>query len=243
MMYPLIKYMLASYTRSYRYFAPIAFILISTLFIYSYRPNPVMDSYAVTSAILFIGSAWLGLNFLNHDQGRQAMLLIIHAGSAKRYYCAQYLTINLITVALYFFALVYPILTGMFDRPVTGNDLLLGFLGHALLALLGVTLSLFFQFGWIENQGRAAGMLLIVMICSLAGQSVVNKLPVALEFVPYLLPPVSVMINMMIHNEGSLTLTVILTCVYCLLYSVALLVIYMTLSIRKDAAALIRKVG
>ena len=76
----LIHYMLASYTRSYRYFAPMAFMLISVVFIYSYRPNPIMDSYAVTAAFLFVGSAWLGLNFLNHDQGRQTMLLIVHSG-------------------------------------------------------------------------------------------------------------------------------------------------------------------
>ena len=59
----LIHYMLASYTRSYRYFAPMAFMLISVVFIYSYRPNPIMDSYAVTAiSVCRLRLAWFELS-------------------------------------------------------------------------------------------------------------------------------------------------------------------------------------
>lgn len=242
-MFPLIRYLLASYTRSYRYFAPVAFILISVVFIYSYRPNPILDSYAVTAALLFIGSAWLGMNFLNHDRGRQSMLLIVHSGSAGRLYTGQFLTVALLSLIFSLFAVCYPIVFGMFDKPITFYELALGYLGHAALSLLGISLSLFFQIGFIENQGRAAGLLLMVIVLSLAGQSIVQELPVYLGFVPYVLPPVSVMINLFMHAEEMSTLVLTLTITYLFIYSIILVVIYLWIACRKDAANAIRKVG
>lgn len=243
MIIPLIKYMLASYTRSYRYFAPVAFILISVVFIYSYRPNPILDSYAVTAVLLFIGSAWLGMNFLNHDQGRQSILLIVHSGSSRRFYTAQYSTVALLSLIFSLFAVLYPIIFGMFDKPITFDELALSYVGHAGLALLGISLSLFFQISFMENQGRAAGLLFMVIVLALAGQSIVQGLPDSFGFVPYILPPVSVMINLFMHAEGMSMLMLTLTITYLFIYSFILLVIYLWIACRKDAANAIRKVG
>lgn len=239
----LIHYMLASYTRSYRYFAPIAFMLISVVFIYSYRPNPIMDSYAVTAAFLFVGSAWLGLNFLNHDQGRQTMLLIVHSGKAIRYYAAQYLTVTLLSILFSLFAVLYPIVFGMFDKPITLSQFVLGYLGHAALSLLGISISVFFQFGFMENQGRAAGLLLIVIVISLAGQSIVQDDFAYLRMIPYVLPPVSVMIDMLIHADERSRAMLFMTLTYTFIYSFILLAVYLWTACRKDAATMIRKVG
>lgn len=242
-MIPLIKYMLASYTRSYRYFAPIAFILISVVFIYSYRPNPIMDSYAVTAAFLFVGSAWLGMNFLNHEQGRQAVLLIVQSGSARRYYIGQYVAMILISLLFCLFAVVYPIAADMFDKPISMSEFVIGFLGHAVLSLLGVSLSLYFQSGWIENQGRAAGLLLTVIILSLAGQSVINQLPDAASFAGYVLPPVSVVIDMLMNAEHRGIASQMMTIAYALIYSMVLLAVYIWLSLHRDAVVPVQKGG
>lgn len=239
----LMKYMLASYTRSYRYFAPLAFTIISVLLIYSYRPNPVLDSYAVTASLLFIGSAWLGMNFLNHDQGRQSMLLIIHAGSPRRYYAAQYGAAAIIGFLMCVFAVVYPAAFRMFGEPVSAPVLALALAGHFSLSLIGISLSLFFQPGWIENQGRAAGGLIILIILSLAGKSLVDSLPAFYGFIPYVLPPVSVMIDVLMNARELTTLRIGGTVLYLLAYPLVSFAIYLRIACNKDAASLLRKSG
>ncbi|MEK3734667.1 MULTISPECIES: hypothetical protein [Paenibacillus] len=242
-MMPLIRYMIANYTRSYRYFAPVAFMLISVVFIYAYRPNPIMDSYAVTAALLFIGSAWLGMNFLNHDQGRQAVLLIVQSGSAGRYYIGQYLAIILIVMMFSLFAVGYPIAANMFDKPITMSELVIGYSAHAVLSMLGASLSMYFQSGWMENQGRAAGLLLLVMIVSLAGQSVGNQLPEAASLVRYLLPPVWLVMDMMVNAPVRGQAVQILAILYAWLYSLVLLAVYVWCALRRDAAVPAQKGG
>lgn len=239
----LMTYMLASYTRSYRYFAPLAFTIISVMLIYSYRPNPIMDSYAETAALLFIGSAWLGMNFLNHDQGRQSMLLIIHAGSPRRYYAAQYGAAAIIGFMLCIFAVVYPVVFDMFGEPMSAPILALGFAGHFGLSLIGISLSLFFQPGWIENQGRAAGCLIILIILSLAGKSLVQSLPAFYSFIPYVLPPVSVMVDVLMNARELSTLKISGTVLYLLVYTLVTFAIYLRIACNKDAASLLRKSG
>lgn len=44
----LICYLLKNYIRSQKYVAPVIFYIITMLLIYSYKPNPVADSYSVT---------------------------------------------------------------------------------------------------------------------------------------------------------------------------------------------------
>ncbi|QOT11475.1 hypothetical protein JNUCC32_05460 [Paenibacillus sp. JNUCC32] len=243
MMGSLIRYLLASYTRSYRYFAPIAFMLISVVFLYSYRPNPIMDSYAVTAVFLFVGSAWLGLNFHNHDLGRQTMLLIVHSGKALRFYAAQYITVSLLSILFSAFAVLYPVMFGMFDKPITFSELALGYAGHVAMSLLGISLSVFFQFGFMENQGRAAGLLFIVIIVSLAGQSIVQFDHAYWGIIPYLLPPVSVMMDLFMHADERSPAVKLLTIAYSFIYGFILLAVYLWTASRKDAASMIRKVG
>lgn len=238
-----MKYMLISYTRSYRYFAPLAFTVVSVLLIYSYRPNPILDSYSVTAALLFIGSAWLGMNFLGHDRGRESMLLIVHAGSPRRYYTVQYLAAVVLSLAMCAFAVLYPILFGMFGEPVTPAVLALSFLGHFGPALTGVSLALYFQSSWMENQGRAAGYLLILIILSLSGTSVVQQLPGFFGFIPYVLPPVSVVVDALMNAREYPGFRVAGTVAYPFVYGSLLFLLYLKFACAKDAASAMRKSG
>ncbi|WP_234032640.1 hypothetical protein [Paenibacillus faecalis] len=241
--WPLLRYLLVSYTRSNRYFGPIAFMVISVLILYSYKPNPIMDSYAVTSTLLFIGCAWLGTSFLNHDQGRQNVLLILHNGSALKFYATQYTALLLISSLISLATVAYPLVTGMFAEPVGLTRLLVALAAHILLSGLGAGVSLFFQPGWIENQGRAAGFMLILIVLSIAGISIADLLPKGIHLLAYLLPPVSLMIDTLMHADqrGVLQSTYIL--LFTFGYTAVLLAIYLKASLAKDAAELIRKAG
>lgn len=243
MSWQLLRYLLASYTRSYKYFAPIAFMVITVLLLYSYRPNPVMDSYAVTSSLLFIGFAWLGMNFLNHDQGRQTSLLILHTGSARTFFVTQYAVLVMIGVVISTISVIYPMMTGMFDEPVGVMRFFLALLAHLSLAWLGSAIALFFQSGWIENQGRAVGLILILIVVSIAGLSLADSLPDGFAIVAYVLPPASPMIDMLMHADEQAFWNSAVTLTYTLGYTAALIIIYLKATCAKDATEFNRKSG
>lgn len=239
----LLQYLWVSYTRSSRYFAPMAFMVILLFILYSYKPNPVMDSYAVTSMLLFIGFAWLGMNFLNHDQGRQSVLLILHTGSARTFYATQYVVLVMMGIVLSVVSVAYPILTGMFVETVGVGRFILAMMSHLSMALLGAGIALYFQSGWIENQGRAVGLLLILIVVSIAGLSLGDSLPYGFRIVAYILPPASMIIDMLMHTHERSVISSVLTILYTFAYTVGLLIIYIKLACTKDAAELIRKSG
>ncbi len=243
MNWQLLRYLIASYTRSYRYFAPFSFMIISVLLLYSYKPNPVMDSYAVTSTLLFMGFAWMGMTFLNHDQGRQTSLLLLHTGSAGVFYVTQYAVLVTFSAIMSTMAVIYPILTGMFNEPVGMERFVIAWLAHLLLSLLGSAISLYFQSGWIENQGRAIGLICIVVILSIAGLSVVSSLPGKMTFMAYILPPVSLMIDMLMHADEQGLIKCAWALLYTFGYTAVLFLVYLNRACTKDAAELVRKSG
>lgn len=85
----LTRYLLKHYIRSQKYVAPVIFYIITMLLIYSYKPNPVADSYSVTAMLLFFGADWLGLTVLNTEPAGQYQLLVLHAGSKRKVVFAQ----------------------------------------------------------------------------------------------------------------------------------------------------------
>jgi len=81
------------------------------------------------------------------------------------------------------------------------------------------------------------------MVISLAGQTLQHKIPSNFGFIIYVLPPVSTMIDVFMHIEDRPAINTFVTILYSYLYSFILLAIYLLTVCRKDAAALIRKVG
>lgn len=239
----LLRYLLASYTRSYKYFAPIAFMIITVMLLYSYKPSPVLDSYAVTSTLLFIGFAWLSLNYLNHDQGQQISLLILHTRSARTFFFTQYSVLIMMSLVVSILSVIYPMVTHMFAEPVGIMRFCLALLAHIFLAWLGSTIALFFQSGWMENHGRAVGMLLVLIVLSIAGLSITDYLPHGFVFIAYLLPPVSLIIDMLMHADERRLWISVIALTYSLVYTVVLVIVYIKAACAKDATEFNRKSG
>ena len=130
-MRPLIAYMLRSYTRSQRYFAPLSGMVIAVLVLYSYKPNPVMNSYAATAVIMFVGCASLGLSFLNHEHVVQRQVIIVHLRSARKYSVGGILSLAILILLLDVLIVLYPMIAGEFSEKVGTYRLILALIGHA----------------------------------------------------------------------------------------------------------------
>ncbi|UQZ37213.1 hypothetical protein C2I18_28945 [Paenibacillus sp. PK3_47] len=231
-MMPLIVYLLRSYSASQRYFAPMAGILIPVLILYSYTPNPVMSSYAATAVILFAGSAWLGLSFLNHQPPVQRQVSAVHMRSAVRYSFGELLTLIILTLSFTLIIVLYPLVTGSFDGPAGMNQLVMAITGHFLCGLLGVVISLYLQASWIPKHSYAIGLMMIVIILSIGGAEVASFVPGL--FVQVLLPPVSSLMEEMMHGDSPADTAFWGAALHALIYISLLAGMYLLRTSRKD---------
>lgn len=233
-MISLIAYMLRSYTRSQRYFAPFAGLLIAVLMLYSYKPNPVMNSYAATAVILFIGCAWMGLSFLNHDHPVHRQVTVVHLRSALKYNVGVILTLSFLTLLLDLVIVIYPWITGHFEESPGLLRLILALVGHGLLGLLGVAISLFLQSSWVRKSSHAIGLMLVIIILSMGGTKISDLVPESLHALIWLLPPVAPVMDAMLNADHLQVSNLLITYVHVLLYIVLLIGFYLYKSRQKD---------
>lgn len=233
-MISLIAYMLRSYTRSQRYFAPFASLLIAVLMLYSYKPNPVMNSYAATAVMLFIGCAWMGLSFLNHDHPVHRQVTVVHVRSALKYNVGGILTLAFLTLLLDLIIVIYPWITGHFEESPDVYRFLLALVGHGLLGMLGVAISLYLQASWIRKSSHAVGLMLGIIILSLGGMKLSNLVPESLNALLWILPPVSPVMDVMLNADDLQFSDFLFTYVHALIYTVILIGFYLYKSNHKD---------
>ncbi|MEC0167631.1 hypothetical protein [Paenibacillus graminis] len=228
----LMVYLLRSYTASQRYFGPVAGTIIAVLILYSYTPNPVMNSYAATAIILFAGSAWMGLSFLNHEHPVQRQVSIVQARSKWRYNLGTLLTLGLFILLLDLLIVTYPVLTGHFDEPAGLYRMTLAFAGHFLLGLLGMAVSLYLQAAWVPKTSYAAGLLLTVLIISIGAGKMSALIPG--PFVHLLLPPAAPVMDVLMNADSLPLMRVMGAFLHALVYIMLLIGFYLYRSSRMD---------
>lgn len=230
----LIAYMLRSYTQSQRFFAPLAGIVIAVLVLYSYKPNPVMNSYAATSVIMFIGCACMGLSFLNHEHAVQRQVVIVHLRSVRAYAVGGILTLTSLLVLLGIMIVLYPLLTGQFQEAVGIYRLMLALVGHGLLGLLGIAIALYLQSSWVQKRAHATGLMLGIIILSVGGTQISNQLPGPLTSVVLLLPPVAPVMNALMNADSLPGSHIMVVFAQVCLYIAILITIYLNRAAKKD---------
>lgn len=230
----LIKYLLQQNIRSQKYLAPVVFYTIVMLLMYSYKPNPVADSYGVTAMLLFFGSAWLGLTVMNAEPPGQIQLLVLHAGSRRKVAIGQLISAVVMQLAMALITIVYPIVTGMFDRQPSANEWIVAWCGHLVLALLGLSISVFFQNAYISRLSRSLPIFIVVLLSSFVQISLSEKLPESLQWMSYILPPAFYLVQKMMLYDGGGLGQIILVCTWSAVYAMLLLSIHIWLSGRRD---------
>jgi hypothetical protein len=195
----LIGYLLHDFIRSYRYFMPSMLYLVYVVWMYTTIPNIIMPSYSATAVILYMISAWLGMNFLVSEPKVQQQITVLHIRSKLRYAIGRILVVWTITAALALIAVIYPVVFGAFDQSVTGLQLVIALYTHLLLALLGILSACIFHSLFRLKFIYSLGGLLLSLAISLAAGGIEARLPEYLSFVVWLLPPVGKMM-FALHN-------------------------------------------
>lgn len=96
----LISYYVLDYIKSYRYVPPLSIYVITLLVNYTYRPNPVLSSMAVTAVYLFLLMAWFTLSFFHTEDPTQQQLTTLHAKNKSKMFLSKYMTMFLCVIVL-----------------------------------------------------------------------------------------------------------------------------------------------
>jgi len=229
----LFRYLFVYYARSHRYLAPFLAYVGAILFIYSQVPNPVMDSYAFTAMWTFVIAAWLSYGFIDLEHEAQRFVTIVHSRSIAKYDAVKFSILGTATALLSLFAVVYPIVFDKFDRTPEAPEVGIALLAHLVLAWLGIACAAFFTERWMASRPFALLGLLLVITLSLGGKGLEEKLPEALRFAMWLVPPVFRISDLLVRFGEVPAGRMALLLGYSVVYLAALVAAYIRLSSRR----------
>lgn len=229
----LFRYLFVYYARSHRYLAPLLAYVGPILFIYSEVPNPVMDSYAFTAMWTFVIAAWLSYGFIDLEHEAQRFVTIVHSRSVAKYEAAKFSLLGTITALLSILAVAFPILFDKFDRVPDAPEAGIALLAHLVLAWLGIACAAFFTERWAASRSLALLGLLLVLAISVGGKGLEEKLPEALRFAMWLVPPVFRISDLLVRFGEVPAGRIALLLGYSVVYLTALVAAYIRLSSRR----------
>lgn len=230
----LVKFSLHDYIRSHKYFPPVSTYFIFILVFYTYKPNPVISSYAVTALILYIVSAWLCISILSLDATVQKQLIILHLKSVNRYYLSKLMSVWLVAMVLIVFAFLYPIVFDMFKEPVTLTTGFVSFANHILSATLGICVASLFSKGLLVNPVNSYGGLSLIVILSIAALGIYDVLPPSFQNIVWILPPSVITQTPLSDWSGeSISDLSIFPFIWIIIYSLLLVTLFLKLAKRK----------
>lgn len=185
----LVPYLLKDFLRSNRYFMPVAAFMVAVPWLYSIKPNPVLESYGVTCGFLFAVSVWFSLQFLLAEPVRQQELTLLHAGGTFRFALGKLAAVGVCSLVFSVYAVLVPVAMGAFDRRATAWDLLLGAYAHEAAFALGA-LIVWLGYLLFRRMNLLLGSLLLGVVLSLAAGGLERVLLDWGGWASWLLPPV-----------------------------------------------------
>lgn len=206
-MFALIRYHFLDYTKSYKYVPPIAMYFMSLLFVYAYKPTPIVPTYLETAIALYLLSAWITVTIFHTEDPVQEQITISHTNNISALYVGKYITALLICTVLSFISVIYPIILQMFNEKMTVSLFLVGFLAHMSFSILGISIASLFTRNMIPKASTAWLSLTFILLITIASIRFKKELL-------WFLPPVESFLMLGQYKYNILTHTLWLTVGY-----------------------------
>lgn len=230
----LLRYQFINYLRTYRYVPPFSIFIIYLVVNYTFTPNPILDSYAFSSIVLFFIMGWFTITIFHSEDEGQKILTLLHINNRKKYNLVLFMFSVLIGLCLSCISVTYPILIDAFGLKPQPLHIMLGFLSHFSLSFLAIALSAIFTREIVKNNQNTWWGVLSILIISLA---IVTLKSVILQIkgLIWLLPPVYLPLEMMDSGDEILSIPPLFYWQFgwIFLYSLLVMGLYFLLTKRK----------
>jgi hypothetical protein len=137
------RYLLAEYFHSRRWAAPFLFLLVGLVLLYAQPPNPVLESAGGAAAFLLLAQCWLALAFLNSQPDEDRQVLAATVGG-PRFAAGRVVGLGVLVLLSALLTLVYPWVSGRFERAPRLADVGLILLANLVCAAAGGALAALF---------------------------------------------------------------------------------------------------
>lgn len=196
----LLQYQFSNYLRSYRYLPPLSLFLMFLIVNYTYKPNPIVDSYSFTSIMLFFIMGWFTVTVFHAEDVGQKQITLLHLKNRKKYYIGLYIGCALIGLCLSSISVAYPIVFNMFGAEPRSVHIIMGFLSHSSLTILAIALSALFTRDLVKNKGDTWWGVLSILIITVAVAPMKNMI-LQVKGLIWLFPPVHLSLEMMSSKD------------------------------------------
>lgn len=225
----LLFYNLRYFSRSHKFIVPLVVYLATFAVLYSIRPLEVMSTYGMTAMLTFIIAVLVAYSFMEIEDPVQQQIALLSLRNDNAYYFTKVFFVWIIISIMSFIVVLYPAIFGFFVRSIKFSELIVALVGHLLLGLLGVCVSVLFNSRLFKNRQFAILILIIVVLISVVQKAIITKSPAA-KWGLYVLPPVSLVVDKMTNFEGlGSSRSLLLAFGGCIVYSFVLLVLYIRL--------------
>jgi hypothetical protein len=193
----LIRYHFIHYLRSFTYIHPLTLFIFTVMLNYTYKPNPIYDSYSFTSLALFFMMGWFTVTVFHSEDKGQKEITLLHAGSPWRYHLALYIVCVIIAFSLSLVSVLYPFVFQAFGEAFYPAHFFLGFLSNFSLAILSIGVSAIFTRELVRHSLNTWWGVLSILILSLAASAFPET-----GLLDWLWPPVELSLSMMNISDG-----------------------------------------
>ncbi|PLR97571.1 hypothetical protein [Bacillus sp. T33-2] len=202
-----LNYQLKSYIRSYRFIPPVTVFLGWVFILYAYKHVPILSSYAVSSIVLYLMMTWIAMSVFSLEDDSEKHILFSHLGQKTKFLFGKWLICLIWLAALFLFAELFPIVTNSFKGEMTGVHLGLSFYSHLAIGIYGILVGTFFAVATFASRRYAWLAAMLVLMVSLASESLAEALPLV-KWILWLFPPVVKVIAWLgegdvVHLEGA----------------------------------------
>lgn len=199
MLIPVLKYNFKLYMKSYKYIAPFFIFIIYMGLAYSIRAMDIVGQMMTSSFVVFALMAWIGFSYCNNETELNAeKILILKLKSHTLYWISNIIFMTAIGVFLSILATGIPLLlncmVNIFKYPVTAGDIIIPFILHIFLSIIGALIGMLFQPRIISNRKMAVLGIIFVIVTSVSKEHIIMDLPYS-RYIMWILPPIDAITN------------------------------------------------
>ncbi|WP_243146002.1 hypothetical protein [Clostridium chromiireducens] len=193
-------------------------------------PVDIVGSMISSAAFIFALMAWIGFTYCNDVELIAEEVLILKLKSHTRYWISKIIFMSIVGIFFSILSIglpiIYNLICNIFKYPILFSDVLVSFLIHVPLSIIGALIGMLLQPRIISNRKMAILGAIFVVLMSIVKGPVITEFPYA-KYIMWVFPPINEIsqayLNFMHFNISNLIIPFIIMMIYIFIESFVLI--------------------
>lgn len=212
-MIALLKYNYKLYRKYNKFTIPLLIFCIFQQIYYSEGPIDFISSMIICANVVFCIMAWMGFSYCESQDWLTEQIVFLKVKNDKLFWISKVLFMWIIGIIVSLLGVIWPLVINLlsngtsFEKNVTLNDVLLGFLIQILVALMGILLGMIFQTKIIGSRNIAVMIIILCALLSVVKGPLIKEFPIT-KVIAWILPPIYDVISA-VMKDGRISLSIL----------------------------------